>query len=133
MDSNFVYCAASLCSIQNRSPQTLSPKMKDPESAIYISPRTPRSFWNEYRIYENRVELEFRLFFTKIVIPLDELKSCQVYPPSVIRSALWALKLDWADLFEHVGIHRINGMFKQLRFTPIDPKDFVSQIENIVQ
>jgi hypothetical protein len=107
--------------------------MKDTESPIYISSRTPRSLWNEYRIYGNRVELEFNLFFSKIVIPLDEINSCRLYAPPVIRTALWALKLDWADLFEHVGISRKNGMFKQLRFTPVIPKEFVSHIEQIIK
>jgi len=40
-------------------------------------------------------------------------------------------RLDLADLNEHVGIKRINGFFKQLRFTPENPKEFVAKVKEL--
>jgi len=37
-----------------------------------------------------------------------------------------------ADLKEHVGIKRRNGFFKQLRFTPENPEEFVSKAKEIL-
>lgn len=98
---------------------------------IYISKGTPRSIWNEYRIYEDRVELEFHLFFKTFVIPADELVEIKVYRPPVIRTVFWALKIDLADLFTHVGIERKNGCFKRIRFTPTSPDEFTTKVKEI--
>jgi hypothetical protein len=48
-----------------------------------------------------------------------------------MRTTFWALKLDLADLYEHVEIKRINGFFKQLRFTPENPKEFIAKAREI--
>jgi len=39
----------------------------------------------------------------------DDLVSIDIFKPPVIRTTFWALKLDLADLKEHVGIQRKNG------------------------
>jgi hypothetical protein len=63
-----------------------------------------------------------------LVINKDDLISIDLFKPPVIRTTFWALKLDLADLNEHVGIKRKKGFFKQLRFTPEDPKEFVTTV-----
>ncbi len=102
--------------------------MQGDKEAVYTSRRTLKSFWNEYSIYEDRIELEFNICFRKIVVCWDELESFQIYSPPVFKTSLCALKLDFADLYQHVGVRRANGIFKQLRFTPLDPEEFVSRI-----
>jgi hypothetical protein len=68
-----------------------------------------------------------------IVIKKEDLLAMDIFRPPVIRTTFRALKLDLADLNEHVGIRRKNGFFKQLRFTPENPKEFVSQAKEILQ
>jgi len=98
------------------------------DNLIYDSKGTPRSLWNNYRIYNDRIELQFRIFFTKIIIQRDTFVKVDVYKPPVVRTGLWALKLDLADLYNHVGIERNNGLFKKIRFTPSNPYEFKQKV-----
>lgn len=107
--------------------------MKSTDTPMYQSRPTLKSLGNEYRIFNDRIELRCRfLFFLKpFVITRDDLVSIDIFKPPVARSALWALKLDLADLYEHVGIKRTNGLFKQLRFTPENPREFVATVKEL--
>jgi hypothetical protein len=100
---------------------------------LYESLPTKKSIGNKYSIYSDRIELRCRFpFVTKtLVIKKDNLISIDTNQPPVIRSSFRALKLDLADLKEHVGIIRRNGFFKQLRFTPENPKEFVLKVREI--
>ena len=91
---------------------------------IYRSESSFRSLWNTYSIFTDRLELEFRLFFTTFVIRRSEFMSVDLYRPPVIRTSFGAIKLDFADLYTHVGIVRNCGWFKELRFTPANPEEF---------
>ncbi len=95
----------------------------------YVSKACAKSLWNEYRVYEDRVELKFWLFFKTYVIFYEDMISIAVFNPPVIRTKFWALKLDWADFNIHVGIERKNGFMKYLRFTPQEPDGFVAAVE----
>ncbi len=97
---------------------------QDSSQLVYRSAASFRSLWNTYSIYEDRIELEFRLFFTTITIRRSEFVSVEIFRPPVIRTSWGALKLDFADLYTHVGIVRNNGFFKELRFTPENPQAF---------
>ena len=68
-----------------------------------------------------------------LVIKRDDLVSIATFKPPVIRTTFWALKLDLADLTEHVGIERKTGFFKQLRFTPEVPQEFVRKARDILR
>jgi len=107
--------------------------MKSIDIPLYESAPTKKSIGNTYSIYSDRIELKCRFpFLTKtLVIKKDDLISIDTYKPPVIRTTFRALKLDLADLKEHVGIKRKNGFFKQLRFTPENPKEFVSKAREI--
>jgi hypothetical protein len=98
------------------------------DNLIYESKGTPRSLWNTYRIFDDRIELQFRIFFTKIIIPRDAVVKVDVYKPPVIRTVFWALKLDLVDFYIHVGIERNSGFFKKIRFTPSDPNEFKKKV-----
>ncbi|MCU0598718.1 MAG: hypothetical protein MUE70_05585 [Desulfobacterales bacterium] len=102
---------------------------------VYKSQATIKSLGNEYCIYADRIELKCRFpFFAKtLVIKKDDLIAIDIFKPPVIRTSLIALKLDLADLKEHVGIKRKNGFFKHLRFTPENPKEFVAKVQDIFQ
>jgi hypothetical protein len=103
------------------------------ETPKYESMPTGKSLGNRYVVYADRIELRCRVPFfpERIVIRKDDLVSIDTYKPPVIRTSLLALKLDLADLNEHVGIKRKNGFFRQLRFTPDNPKEFVSKVKEV--
>jgi hypothetical protein len=107
--------------------------MKSRDIPLYQSVPTKKSMGNKYAIYPDRIELKCRFpFVTKtLVIKKDDLISIDTYKPPAIRTTFRALKLDLADLGEHVGLKRKNGFFKQLRFTPENPKEFVSKVKEI--
>jgi len=67
-----------------------------------------------------------------LVVKKDDLISIDIFKPPVIRTTFRALKLDLADIKEHVGIKRKNGFFRQLRFTPENPKEFVTKAKEIL-
>lgn len=107
--------------------------MNSGDAPLYESGPTKKSIGNRYLIYPDRIELRCRFpFFSKtLVIGKDDLVSIDTYSPPVIRTTFRALKMDLADLKEHVGIRRKNGFFKQLRFTPENPKEFVEKTREI--
>jgi hypothetical protein len=107
--------------------------MKSTDIPLYQSVPTKKSMGNTYSIYSDRIELRCRFpFITKtLVIKKDDLISIDTYKPPVLRTTFRAFKLDLADLKEHVGIKRKNGLFKQLRFTPENPKEFVEKAREI--
>jgi len=107
--------------------------MKNTDTPLYVSRSTKKSIGNEYSVYADRIELRCRFpFLTKtFVINRDDLLSIDLFRPPVIRTTFRALKLDLADFNEHVGIKRKNGIFKQLRFTPENPKDFVAKVKEL--
>ena len=107
--------------------------MEGIDTPLYKSRPTRKSIGNEYCIYPDRIELRCRFpFFRKtLVIKKNDLISIDIFKPPVIRTTFWALKLDLADLNEHVGLKRRNGFFKQLRFTPENPKEFVAKVKEL--
>jgi len=102
--------------------------IKSTDNLIYESKSTPRSLWNSYRIFDDRIELQFRIFFTKLIISREAFVKVDVYKPPVIRTVFWALKLDLADFYNHVEIERNVGLFKKIRFTPSNPNEFKQKV-----
>jgi hypothetical protein len=107
--------------------------MKHLDTSLYTSTSTKKSMGNAYSIYADRIELKCRFpFITKtLIIKKDDIISIDTFKPPVFRTSMRALKLDLADLNEHVGINRKNGFFKQLRFTPENPKEFVAKVKEL--
>ena len=98
---------------------------------LYESQPSFRSLWQKYRIWRDYIELH--CFFWRIRIFADEVEEVKVFPPPVIRTTFWALKLDLADLYLHVGIRRKTGLFKNLRFTPDDPERFCAVARSMLE
>jgi hypothetical protein len=105
---------------------------------LYVSAKSFKNLWQEYRIYGDRIELE-SCFGRKVILAGDIL-DVEVRPPLVIGDLFrgkgfkesLALKLDLADLYPHVAIHRSSGWFKHLRITPDDPDTFVKICRSIM-
>ena len=113
--------------------------MSTGEQPLYVSRRSFRSLGQQYRIYTDRVELGF-FGFKKIIAGADIL-AVEVRPACVIGDLLrgkglasaFALKLDLADLFRHVAIHRRSGWFRHVRFAPDDPDTFAQVCKSIMR
>jgi hypothetical protein len=108
------------------------------EQPLYVSARSLRNLWQEYRIYADRIEL--KSFCGQKIILAGDILGIEVRPRMVIGDIFrgkcfkesLALKLDLADLYPHVAIHRRSGWFKRIRITPDDPDAFVRIGKSII-
>jgi hypothetical protein len=97
--------------------------------------------WQDYLVYPEGVELRARLLFRTFVIPAEDILEVKVVPGGFFwglfhaaELGFWfALKLDWADMFEHVSLHRKSGHIKYIRFTPDNPARFVAACRSIMK
>jgi hypothetical protein len=109
------------------------------EAPIYTSKCTVKSLWHEYRIYDDRVELETGLGPMKV--PFQNVQSVELSPPLASRDGIrlhfhpfkWGIKLDWADLTNHVMLDKDTGLFHRVDFTPEDPAAFRSALMDAMQ
>ena len=108
------------------------------EQPLYVSAKSFKNLWQEYRIYPDRIEL--RSFCGRKIIRADDILDVEVRPRAVIGDIFrgkgfkesLALKLDLADLCPHVAIHRSSGWFRHIRITPDDPETFVRICKSIM-
>ena len=108
------------------------------EQPLYESRRMFRNLWQRYRIYADRVELSF--FGMARIIAADDIVDVEVRRPPVIADLFrgkgfansFALKMDLADFYRHVAIHRRSGWIKHVRVTPDDPEGFVRVCKSIM-
>jgi hypothetical protein len=106
------------------------------EKAIYTSLSTVKSLWQEYRIYEDRVEFDTHL--GKMKIPFSHIEQISISESDVkelmkgdlyLKNFRPALKLDWANFLEHVVLDKSQGHIRRLLFTPDDPAAFKKALE----
>ena len=95
---------------------------------IYISKRTAKNLWQEYRVYPDRLELQSWFLFHTVVVPASDISSAEVHPPGFI----WGIKLDNCNLCRHVVIIKRSGLFKRIGFVPDDPEKFVADCKSIL-
>lgn len=113
---------------------------KTSETPLYVSSRLGRNLWQEYRIYPDRLELQFRLGFRTLVVPIREILNVTVSGPVILEvfhaneklSALLALKMGFSDFNRCVVLRKKSG-FRLLRFTPDDPDRFVEVCRSILK
>ncbi|NOY06404.1 MAG: hypothetical protein GXO82_07210 [Chlorobi bacterium] len=103
---------------------------------IYTSPSTVKSLWQEYRIYDNRVE--FDTLFGRMTVPFDHIERVDVSESEVkglfkgdlhLKNFRPALKLDWANFLEHVVLDKGEGRIRRVLFTPHNPEAFKSALD----
>jgi hypothetical protein len=103
---------------------------------VYTSPSTVRSLWQEYRIYEDRVE--FDTHFGMMTVPFAHIESVEISESEVeglLRGDLHlegfrpALKLDWANFVDHVVLDKNAGLIRRVLFTPDDLAAFTAALE----
>ena len=91
---------------------------------LYKSERMFKNIWQEYRVFDDRVELA--TIFKTLVIPLEQVNRVAVANPYRVG---WRLKLDLADFYQHVDLDKATGLFRHLAFTPDDPETFRATLE----
>jgi hypothetical protein len=108
------------------------------EQPLYVSARSFKNLWQEYRIYTDRIEL--KICMGRKIISAGDILDVEVRSRVVIGDIfrgrgfkeILTLKLDLADLYPHVAIHRRSGWFKHIRITPNDPDNFVRIGKSII-
>ena len=98
----------------------------------YKSPSTVKSLWQEYRIYDDHIELDTH--FGMMAIPFEMINTMNIRPSDLrelvtkgdlqLKGFRPALKLDWANFQEHVILDKDGGLIKRILFTPDDPQAF---------
>ncbi len=103
---------------------------------VYKSESTAKSIWQEYRIYEDRVE--FDTHFGLLTIPFDHVESVELSESEIaglfkgdlhLRNFRPSLKLDWANFLEHVVLDKSKGKVRRVLFTPEDPAGFKKALD----
>lgn len=97
------------------------------DAPLYVSKRTGKNLWQEYRIYPNRLELQSWLLFHTVVVPANEIQLAEVRSPGIIGG----IKLDNCNFCRHVWIRRKSGLFKNIGFTPDEPDRFAAFCNSI--
>ncbi len=106
------------------------------ELPIYTSKSSVKSLWQEYRIYQDR--LEFGTLFGQMTIPFEQVESVEVSESDLkgllkgdlkLKGFRPALKLDWANFLEHVVLDKSQGRLRRVLFTPDEPKAFKSALD----
>jgi len=106
---------------------------------IYVSKSTVKSLWQEYRIYNDH--LEFDTLVGKMEIPFSEIESYQLSNSDLgdllkgdlkMNNFKPALKLDWANFLEHIVIDKSEGYVHRILFTPDNPEEFISELNNAI-
>ena len=86
------------------------------DTLVYTSKSSVKSLWQEYRIYEDR--LEFSTLFGQLTIPFEQVESVEVSESDLkgllkgdlkLKGFRPALKLDWANFVEHVVLDKSAG------------------------
>ena len=98
------------------------------EPPVYISKRSGKNLWQEYRVHRDRLELQCWTLLHTIVIPVHEIVEIAVHPPGVI----WGIKLDNCNFCRHVVVTKKSGFFKRIGFTPDDLEKFVAACRSIL-
>lgn len=109
------------------------------DTLLYTSRCTLKSFWHEYRIYDNHLELETG--FGAMKVPFEHIERVEICPPTAsaqgMRLHLHPLrlriaKLDWSDLTDHIMLDKDSGLFRRVDFTPVNPTEFKAELDMAV-
>ena len=100
---------------------------------LYVSKRTGKGLWQQYRIYSDRLELQSWILFHTLVVPTEEIQTIEVRPSvwTGARGITWGVKIDNCDLNRHVLLTKRSGLIRRIGFTPDDPGRFVEICRSI--
>lgn len=102
------------------------------DTPLYESPSSLKTLWQDYRVYADR--LEFCTLLGNWKIPFSEIDQIEVQEALLqalvngrfdLKNFPFGVKLDMADITEHVALDRNTGLAKRVLFSPEDPAAFV--------
>ena len=106
------------------------------DAPLHTSGSTVKSLWQEYHIYDDRVEFDTR--FGRMTVPFEHIERVDVSESEIkgllkgdlhLKNFRPALKLDWANFLEHVVLDKSEGLVRQVLFTPEDPAAFKTALD----
>ena len=103
------------------------------------SERNWKSLFLKYEIHTDKLRLQTLLIFYYFEIPYPDIEFVRIGKPIVVLDAIKnkdttkILKNDLADLFEHLVVQRKTGIWKQIRFTPKNPKEFYLMFKRYIR
>ncbi len=109
------------------------------DKPIYMSKSTVKNIWQEYRVYDDR--LEFDTLFGRMTIPFEHVERIEVLDADTkalvrgdlrLRNFRPALKIDWANFLDHVVLDKSEGYVRRVLFTPEDPAAFKNALKEAV-
>ena len=108
------------------------------DEPIYISKPHRGSWGQEYRIYEDRLELRAKILFCTLRIPLNKIKEISVRETKIVWRDMYRHPLEFWWTYNndrggayHVYLHQ-NGWPSRIRFTPEDPATFVTNCKKLL-
>jgi len=104
------------------------------DAPLYTSKRTAKTLWQQYRIFQDRLELQSWILFHTLVVPAKEIRAIDVRP-SIFggrKGLVWGIKIDNCDFCRHVLLLRTSGLFKRIAFSPDDPEKFAEICKSIM-
>ncbi len=110
------------------------------KEAIYTSKCTAKSLWQEYRIFEDRIELDS--LFGMISIGFDQIEKASLSESEIkgllkgdlhVKDFRPAIKLDWANFKKHIVIDKSSGNVGRVLFTPDDPQAFMKVLSDAIE
>ncbi len=111
------------------------------QTPLYVSKRSLKNLWQQYRIYPDRIELHCWTMFHTLKIPFREIKDIEIR--SFFSSgdtsggrrwrSFFGLKLDMADLCRHIAITKKSGIMRCIVFSPDNPDEFAEIMKLLVE
>lgn len=108
------------------------------DRALYVSPSSVKSLWQEYRVFADRLELATLLGV--MTIPFSKIERISEREPLLKQLATGeifcrefrpGIKLDFVDFTDHVEIDRTDGVLvRRVLVTPSDPAAFVAAVQS---
>ena len=116
------------------------------ETPRFTSRSTIKSLWQEYRIYDNRLEFDTSVVTAgisgRLTIPFEQIERVEISESEVkgllrgdlhLKNFRPAFILDWANFLEHVVIDKNDGFARRVIFTPEDPTTFKNAVEKALR
>jgi len=101
------------------------------DKPAYASKSIAKNLWQEYLIYDDRLEINTLL--GRMTVPFEHIERVDVSESEIkgllrgdlhLKNFRPALKVDWANFLEHVVLDKREGYIRRILFTPDDPETF---------
>jgi hypothetical protein len=111
------------------------------QTPLYVSKRSFKNLWQEYRVYLDRIELQCWIALHTLKIPVREIVDIKIRSPFSLWNLLRGraslnfrgVKIDQCDFYRHIAITRKSGLWKCIAFTPDNPDECADIIRLLME